>query len=165
MLVFEKTLVKNGVDWIKVMNVFCGMAKKINEKYICELFATEHDIILYCIDNTFTEIENCPCGLIYKVEEGDAGTNVFIMFIATQYRFRKVGYASIFMNEFIELMKTKYTNFSIVLDSVESAVSFYEHLGFQWTPKKYDEIFEIEENNMHEHIIMSYECRESSSTF
>lgn len=161
MLIVEKTLVEKGVDWVKVMGVFCGMAKKINEKYIYELFATEHEIILYSIDNTFTDIENCPCGLIYKVEEGESETIIYIMFIATQYRFRKVGYASIFINEFIELMKKQYKHISIVLDSLESAVSFYEHLGFQWTPKKYDEMFDIDETNMHEHSIMSYECRES----
>ena len=165
MLILEKTLVEKGVDWATVMSVFCGMAKKINEKYIYELFATDHEVILYSIDNTFTGIENCPCGLIYKLEEGDAGTNVYIMFIATQYRFRKVGYASIFINELIDLLKKKHRNLTIILDSVESAVTFYEHLGFQWTPKKYDEIFDIDETNMHEHIIMSYECRESASTF
>ena len=162
MLIVEKTLYEKGVDGEKVISLFCAMAKKINERYIYDLFATDHEVILYSIDNTLTDIENCPCGLIYKVEESDTGTNVYIMFIATQYRFRKVGYASIFIREFIELLKKKYKNLTIVLDSVESAVSFYEHLGFQWTPKKYDEIFDIDEMNMHEHIIMSYECREST---
>ena len=155
MLVLEEKLVENGVDWLRVMKIFCGMAKKLNENYIYDLFASEHEIILYSIDNTFVDIDNCPCGLIYKVEEGEE-TNVYIMFIATQYRFRKVGYASIFINEFIDLMKQKYKNVSIVLDSVETAVTFYEHLGFKGTPKKYDEIFGVDENNMHEHIIMSY---------
>lgn len=155
MLILEANLVEQGVDWSKVMSVFCGMAKKLNEAYIHELFATEHEIMLYSIDSDVFDIENCPCGLIYKVEKGEAETNIYIMFIATQYRFRKVGYASIFIKEFIALVKEKYNNVSIVLDSVESAVSFYEHLGFQWTPKKYDEIFGVNEYNMHEHIIMS----------
>jgi len=161
MLVFEKNLVENGVDWIKVMDVFCGMAKKLNENYIYELFATEHEIILFSIDNTFIEIENCPCGLIYKVEETENETNIYIMFIATQYRFRKVGYASIFMNEFIDFMKQTYKNVFIILDSVETAVSFYEHIGFRWTPNKYDKVFDVTENNIHEHIIMSYACHEA----
>lgn len=157
MLILEANLIENKVDWTRVMNIFCSMAKKINKNYIYELFASDHEIILYSID-TFVDIENCPCGLIYKVEEGDAGTSIYIMFIATQYRFRKVGYASIFINEFIELMKKKYTNVSIVLDSVETAVTFYEHIGFQWTPKKYDKVFGVNENNVHEHIIMCYEA-------
>jgi len=157
MLIFESILIENGVDWVKVMNIFCRMAKKLNESYIYDLFASEHEIILYSIDNDNVDIDNCPCGLIYKVEEGDE-TNVFIMFIATQYRFRKVGYASIFIKEFIDFIKQKYKNVSIILDSVESAVTFYEHIGFQWTPKKYDEFFEVDENNTHEHIIMSYKC-------
>jgi GNAT superfamily N-acetyltransferase len=155
MLIFETNLVENGVKWEKVMDVFCGMAKKLNEQYIYELFANEYEIVLYSID-TLVDIENCPCGLIYKIEESESGTNIYIMFIATQYRFRKVGYASIFIKEFVDFVKSKYTNVTIVLDSVESAVTFYEHIGFQWTfNEKYNEVFGVDENNMHEHIIMT----------
>uniref|UniRef100_A0A6C0HSU8 N-acetyltransferase domain-containing protein n=1 Tax=viral metagenome TaxID=1070528 RepID=A0A6C0HSU8_9ZZZZ len=154
MLIFEKNLVENGVKWEKVMDVICGMAKKLNEQYIYELFANNYEVILYSID-TFVDIDNCPCGLIYKIEESESGTNIYIMFIATQYRFRKVGYASIFIKEFIDFIKGKYTNVTIVLDSVESAVTFYEHNGFQWSfDEKYNEVFGVDENNMHEHIIM-----------
>lgn len=151
MLIFERNFVG---DWKKIIGIFCNMAKKLNEKYIYELFATDHEIIMYSLDDS-VDAENCPCGLIYKIEKIKGKTTIYIMFVATQYRFRKFGYASIFMNEFIDYLKSEYTNATIVLDSVESAVTFYERLGFQWTfDKKYDEIFDIDEDNMHEHIIM-----------
>jgi predicted GNAT family N-acyltransferase len=84
------------------------------------------------------------------------------MFIATKYKYRSAGYASIFIREFIDYIKTKYTgkfdNIAIILDSVQPAVTFYEHFGFKWTTteKKYDEVFHIDEKNANEHFIMVY---------
>jgi predicted GNAT family N-acyltransferase len=84
------------------------------------------------------------------------------MFIATKYKYRKTGYASLFINEFIDSIKAKYLgkfeNIYVILDSIETAVTYYEHFGFKWTTneRKYDSIFHIDETNVNEHFIMVY---------
>lgn len=162
MLIFESDISKNGIDSLKLFDTFCSMAKTINKYYIYELFASDNRIVLFTIDNSLIDIENCPCGLIYTVDKTKEETNIYIMFIATKYKYRKTGYASIFLNEFINYIKNKYSNKSgkvfIILDSVESAVTFYEHVGFTWTTteRKYDIVFRINETNVNEHFIMVY---------
>jgi predicted GNAT family N-acyltransferase len=130
---------------------------------IYSLFVGDNRIVLYSIDNSTNNIENCPCGLIYKVEKKEDELTVYILYIATHYKCRKTGYASIFINEFIDFIKKRYSrknkNISIVLDALETAVTFYEHFGFKWTTteKKYDEIFHVEETKHEiEHFIMVY---------
>lgn len=162
MLIFESDIYKNGIDCFKLFDVFCSMAKTINKHYIYELFATDNKIVLYSIDNSLVDIENCPCGLIYTVEKKEDEITIYIMFIATKYRYRKTGYASLFINEFIDFIKTKYSKkydkVFIILDSIETAVTFYEHFGFTWmsTERKYDAAFRINETNVNEHFIMVY---------
>ena len=161
MLIFEKDLPK-GHDPLKLYEIFCKMAKTINMFYIYQLFAADNKIVLYSIDNPLVDVKNCPCGLIYKIEKKEDELNIYILFIATEYRYRKTGYASLFINEFIDFIKekysSKYTNISIVLDSVEQAVTFYEHFGFIWTTteKKYDSLFNIDKKDLSEHFIMVY---------
>lgn len=161
MLIFEKDLPKK-IDCFKLFDIFCRMAKTINEYYIYELFAGDNKIVLYSIDNSTVDVENCPCGLIYTVEKKANELNIYIMFIATKYKYRSSGYASIFINEFIEYIKNRYVgkfeNIAIILDSVLPAVTFYEHFGFKWTTteKKYDEVFHITEENANEHFVMVY---------
>ena len=161
MLIFEEDLPKK-INCFKLFDIFCRMAKTINEYYIYELFAAANKIVLYSIENPLADIENCPCGLIYTVEKKENELNIYIMFIATKYKYRSAGYASIFIREFIDYIKTKYTgkfdNIAIILDSVQPAVTFYEHFGFKWTTteKKYDEVFHIDEKNANEHFIMVY---------
>jgi predicted GNAT family N-acyltransferase len=115
------------------------------------------------VDKSIIDVGNCPCGLIYKVEKNGDELTIYIMFIATQHKCRKTGYATIFINEFIDFIKKRYSrnykNISIVLDSLETAVTFYEHFGFKWitTENKYNEIFHIEETETDfEHFIMVY---------
>ena len=162
MLIFEKDTTKKGSDCFKLLDIFCDMTKEINPYYICQLFAADNQIILYSIEPNFTDIVNCPCGLIYKIEKKEDEINIYIMFIATKYKYRKTGYASLFIKEFVDFIKQKYmgktNNISIILDSIETAVTFYEHIGFKWTTTetKYNSVFEIDENNVNEHFIMVY---------
>ena len=163
MLVFETDVVAKGIDCFQLFDIFCTMGKRaINEYYIYELFAGDNKIVLYSIDNTNVDLENCPCGLIYKIEKKDGELNIYIMFISTIYKYRKTGYASLFINEFIDFIKKKYLgkfeNIYIILDSIETAVTYYEYFGFKWTTteKKYDNIFHIDETNVNEHFIMVY---------
>ena len=162
MLIFEIEIEKNGIDCFKLFDIFSNMAREINEYYIYHLFKENNKIVLYTIESSLVDIENCPCGLIYNVEKKKDEINIYIMYIATKYKYRKTGYASIFINEFIDFIKTKYMgkskNITIILDSIERAVTFYEHFGFKWTTteKKYNEVFHIDETNVNEHFIMVY---------
>lgn len=141
MLIFEDELIKQEVDWEELILYFCKLGKILNEYYIYELFECNNQVLLYSIDG---DTKNCPCGLIYNVEQTNDETIIYVLFIATHPKFRSFGYASIFMREFIDNMKEKYGNLTIILDSVETAVSFYEDFGFKWTPNKYEK-FGIDE--------------------
>ena len=58
--------------------------------------------------------------------------------ICTKPKFKKFGYASKLLDDFIQTIKNKHCadsafKIKIVLSSVESAVTFYESYGFKWT--------------------------------
>jgi len=167
MLIFEKDI-KVPLD--ELYYFMSDFSSKINDDYIYDLFCkAKNEIVLYSFDNNSEpDINNCPCGLIYHVDCIGDEMNINIMFIATKYKFRNLGYASIFIEEFINFIKTKYVTESnnsskynkinIVLDSIMEAVTFYEHIGFKWDrTDKYNEIFNITDNSDYEHFIMVYE--------
>jgi len=167
MLIFEKNIKASLEELYHFMSDF---SSKINDDYIYDLFCkAKNEIVLYSFDNNSEpDINNCPCGLIYHVDYIGDEMNINIMFIATKYKFRNLGYASIFIEEFINFIKNKYvteTNNSckynkinIVLDSIMEAVTFYEHIGFKWVrTDKYNEIFNITDNSDYEHFIMVYQ--------
>lgn len=164
MLIFEKDL-NNKYDWMKIYELLCNFSKKISKYYIYDLLANRSNkIILYSINNLDNfELENCPCGLIYNYKKvTDNEINVCIMMISTKYNCRKYGYASTFINEFITFIENKLKNFktiNILLDSLESAVTFYEHIGFKWIIPN-DEISDMlsikKETKLEEHFIMTY---------
>ena len=169
MLVFEKYLPKN-IDHLKLFDIFCRMAKTINVTYILKLFdSTNSKIVLYSIETAYQciDIENCPCGLIYQTETNETKNeiNIYITFIATKYKYRGCGYASLCINEFMDFIKNKYSgkyaNIVVVLDALITAVTFYESVGFKWTTteKKYNSIFNIDEKTENDHFIMVYEIK------
>ena len=55
--------------------------------------------------------------------------------ICTKHKFKKHGYASALLDDFIIYLNDKHKRnaYTIVLSSVESAVTFYESYGFKWT--------------------------------
>jgi ribosomal protein S18 acetylase RimI-like enzyme len=160
MLLFEKDFYKS-IDYNTLYEMFCNMASTLNSDYIYDILVdTDSHVILYSIDNTFVDIKNCPCAIIYQTKKENNELNVYIMLIATSYKFRKYGYASLLIKEFIEYIKTKYlekyTHIRILLDSIEESVSFYEHIGFEWTsdPKHQSE-FKYTQSEYYS-IIMTY---------
>jgi GNAT superfamily N-acetyltransferase len=168
MLLLEKDI---NVPLEELYDFMCSFSSKINDKYIYSLFCqTKNKIVLYSFDNSGSKIDikNCPCGLIYYIDYKNDEMNIYIMFIATKHKFRNLGYASIFIEEFINFIKeeyvikydnhTKYNKINIVLDSIIEAVTFYEHFGFKWVrTDRYNEIFDITEDCDYEHFIMVYE--------
>jgi len=170
MLIFEKNIKASLEELYHFMSDF---SSKINDDYIYDLFCkAKNQIVLYSFDNSEPDINNCPCGLIYHDDCIGDEMNIYIMFIATKYKFRQVGYASIFIEEFINFIKnkyvtesnntefdnTKYTKINIVLDSIMEAVTFYEYIGFKWVrTDKYNKIFNITDNSNYDHFIMVYQ--------
>lgn len=160
MLFFETDLPKD-LDYLQLWYIFCNMGKAISPYYIYDLFYDRKNrLVLYGIENSLTDVNNCPCGLIYRIEKAENELHVYIMYIATEYKCRKTGYASLLIHEFIHYIqdkyREKYNNLSIILDSIEPAVTFYEHFGFKWTTTdiQYNAMFHIEETNRDEHFVM-----------
>lgn len=160
MLIFEKDITISAIELCEFM---CGFSNKINKNYIYDLLSeAKNNIVFYSFDNSVLDINNCPCSLIYYEDYIVNELNIYIMFIATKYRFRKLGYSSSLIKEFINFINKQYSvshnKINIVLDSLMEAVSFYEHLGFKWViTNKYNEIFDIKEDSEYEHFIMIYE--------
>jgi len=112
-------------------------SNKISLAYIKNLLSdSNNQIMLYCFNEIF-DIGNCPSILIYNKDvQNNGDINYFILLICTKFKFRKLGYASLLLNGFIEfIIKNKNNEFktSIVLSSIEEAVTFYESYGFKWT--------------------------------
>jgi len=90
----------------------------------------------YCIDNNF-DIRNCPSCMIYS-KQNIKGTDeiiYYIFVISTQRRFRKLGYATMLLDGFVERIKNETINSNkkvkIVLSSLDEVVSYYQNYGFE----------------------------------
>jgi len=159
MLIFKKNIRRFTEE--QITSVLCQIGSKINDNYINNVVTNKKNrVVFYSIGDNPPNIYNCPCGLVYNVEKKKNDTNIYILFIATAYKLRKVGYASLFIKEFTSFIKEKYkneiNNVRIVLDSVIDAVTFYEHIGFKWvTTEQYNKRLEIDDDK--EHFIMVYE--------
>lgn len=164
MLVYEHELKEVKSD--DIISIVCGMATTLNNAYICDILSNKkNELVFYSFENssnTNVDILNCPCSLIYKTCRRDKTINIYILFIATAYKFRKLGYASIFMSEFIQSIRDKYQGLkkvNIILDSVIESVTFYEHIGFKWTTLKVNTYYKqlgLSKNDGNEHFIMVY---------
>lgn len=90
----------------------------------------------YCIDNYF-DIRNCPCCMIYSKQNIKGGEEIiyYIFVISTQRRFRKLGYATMLLDGFVERIKKETVNsdkkVKIVLSSLDDVVSYYQNYGFE----------------------------------
>jgi len=164
MLLFDQDIYNNkNINYYDIYVELCKMGKNINNEYIYEaLLDNKNKLILYTIDSDKAsfDIANCPCGLIYKVHKINQEIYIYILFIATGYKYRNMGYASLFMKEFISYIKEKYVDYkmSIILDSLIESVTFYEHLGFKWVydGHEYYEYLNISLDDDIEHFIMVY---------
>ena len=163
MLIFEKHLV--SFSQVNVLDVLIKMTRKINKDYICDLVIDENNnIVLYSFDNSYIDINNCPCALIYQLEIVNRTVNVYIMYIATKYLFRSHGYATMFIKEFLEFVNKKffdnYDYINIIVDSIMDSVTFYEHFGFKnVTTEQYNAKLNILEEDNSEHFVMIYQLK------
>jgi len=158
MLLFEKDFPAN-ICYDSIIADFCSMSGKVNHDYIEELFYSEdpNQVVLFNLESS-NEFITWPCGLIYKIVKMDGVINICILYVATKYKYRGMGYASLFLKEIINHFSDKYMGekVNIVLDGIYDSVTFYEHFGFKWEYglTKYDDIFSIDDKNRNEHFIM-----------
>lgn len=109
----------------------------ISLKYIKEILKDKKNRIAFrCMDTTF-DMKNCPCLFVYVFDKNTETKEItyYILLICTKQRFKKLGYASSLLSDFIHYVKGKNKDYSrkIILSSIESAVTFYEKYGFKWT--------------------------------
>lgn len=115
---------------------------KINLDYIYALLADDqNEVVFRCIDNTEFNIRNCPSAMVYRRYKRGGITTYYILMICTKHGFKKLGYASAMLDDFIgRIQKREATHpqsgsstQKIVLSSLPSAVSYYEKYGFSIT--------------------------------
>jgi GNAT superfamily N-acetyltransferase len=131
----------------------------INQNYIQNILLSEKThIIISCIDNVFS-IKNSTSMLIYHKTKSSNCVKYYILLLGTHERFRKFGYGTIVLDEFIEYVKktnpnknkktnpnkNKKTNPNknkkILLKSLESSMSFYFSYGFVQSELKPNKLF------------------------
>lgn len=127
----------------KIFELFYDYSHRvICPNYIFTLLADlKNKIVFRCIDTEFN-IENCPSILIYHKHYNKSSNELayYILMICTKPKFKKYGYASKMLDDFIQHIKRtheqsehKFKDIKVILSSVETAVTFYETYGFKWT--------------------------------
>jgi len=110
----------------------------INLDYIHNLLEDDKNMVAFrCIDNSAFNVRNCPSAMIYRkyVCREYHECTYYILMICTKQSFKKLGYASAMLDDFIAKIR-QYKNenpgytYKIVLSSLDGAVSYYEKYGF-----------------------------------
>lgn len=117
--------------------LFTYFAYPVSCKYIQSLLKYKSNkCALLQVSEPF-DIYNSVTGLIYachktfgpKCGQGSLNKTCYIMLICTHPDHHNRGYATQMLKTFIESMRGKVAN--IVLSSVDYAVSYYQHIGFE----------------------------------
>ena len=103
--------------------------------YINNLIEDNNVKFVYrCMDTSKFTISSCPSVMAYVSERKNNIMNYYILFICTKRSYQKLGYASALLNDFISEIKNRHKDqIKIILSSLESAVTYYEKIGFTWT--------------------------------
>jgi ribosomal protein S18 acetylase RimI-like enzyme len=118
---------------------------EISFDYIDALLKDERNKVAFrCIDNSEFNIRNCPSAMIYRKHKNKEKKEIvyYILMICTKQKFKKLGYASALLDDFIERVKKETANMhaeykvKIALSSLEPVVSYYEHYGFKLISNK-----------------------------
>jgi hypothetical protein len=117
---------------------------QISFDYIDHLLKDEKNKYAFrCIDNSEFNLRNCPSSMIYRrsVNNKKKEINYYVLMICTKQKFKKLGYASALLDDFIKRVKDetqKNTDYKIkiVVSSLDNVVSYYEHYGFKLVSNK-----------------------------
>lgn len=137
---------------------------EISFDYIDALLKDDRNKIAFrCIDNSEFNIRNCPSVMVYRkyVNKQKKEIIYYILMICTKQRFKKLGYASALLDDFIHYVIKETNHISndykvkIALSSLDNVVSYYEHYGFK-----------MKSNNIKDHpILMCYEKYEKDKDY
>ena len=123
----------------------------INLDYIHNLLEDDANHIAFrCMDTSTFNIRNCPSAMIYRRYRKNGVCIYYILMICTKPNFKKFGYASAMLDDFIGRIREyknigeEHLTYKIVLSSVNTAVSYYQKYGFT-----------ITNDNLHDHPILS----------
>jgi len=152
MIFFGKDIVNNIIDTTPIESI----VEKIDEfkrdvdmiftyfafstigiDYIQNLLKYQsNQVAFYCMDTEF-EIRSCPSCMIYSKQNKKNSDEIiyYIMIICTQQRFKKLGYATMLLDGFIERVREETQSSTkkvkIVLNSLDNVVSYYQKYGFE----------------------------------
>lgn len=126
----------------------------INLDYIHNLLEdTANQIVFRCIDTCDFNIRNCPSAMIYRKYKKGRVCIYYILMICTKQSFKKFGYASAMLDDFIKKIRQEKTEGivnKIVLSSLDTAVSYYQKYGFK-----------IKQETLNDHpVLLHYEIPE-----
>lgn len=136
----------------------------ISFDYIDSLLMNSNNKIAFrCMDTSEFNIRNCPSAMIYNKYKCSQKKTVvyYIYIICTKSNFKKLGYASALLDDFIQKIKheknIKYKDYcvKIILSSLENAISYYKHYGFR-----------LESTNIRDYpMLMLHEKYEEDKTY
>lgn len=110
---------------------------KVNLDYIYSVLEDKRNKIVFrCIDNCVFNIRNCPSAMIYRKHKKRDICIYYLLMICTKQNFKKFGYASAMLDDFIGRIRSTKTDgrcHKMVLSSLDTAVSYYEKYGFRKT--------------------------------
>jgi len=116
----------------------------ISLDYIDNLLNDKKNKIAFrCIDTSMFNLRNCPSAMVYRKYKSNTKKQIiyYILMICTKQSFKKLGYATSLLDDFIDKIKTETQNetdyeVKIVVSSLDSAISYYKHYGFSLTKDK-----------------------------
>jgi hypothetical protein len=126
---------------LDVKLLFAYLAKNtISLQYIQHLLSDNtNKIVFRCMDTTFS-ITSCPSAMIYRRNQTPTSIDYYILLICTKHKYKNMGYATLLLHDFIEhirkIHKNTHKQVKIILSSLETAVTYYEKVGFVWTRKE-----------------------------
>ena len=149
MIFFGKDIINNIVDTTPIENladkfdefkndvemIFTYFAfKSIDIAYIQNLLNYEtNQVAFYCMDHEF-DVRSCPSCMMYSKQVDHNTIIYYIMIICTQQRFKKLGYATMLLDGFMQRVREETKNtqkkVKIVLSSLDEVVSYYQKYGF-----------------------------------
>lgn len=119
--------------------------ERVNLDYITNLLGDPmNKVVFRCIDTDEFNIRNCPSAMVYRrcVYNSKRECVYYILLICTKSNFKKLGYASAMLDDFITRIRDRhsigYRN-RIIVSSMESAISYYEKYGFVMTTDTLDD--------------------------
>lgn len=146
MLYNFKYIVKhNKLDNAKlyIVNIIINnFASNINNNYIRNIVMTkDSEIIFYTTGGKF-KLDNIV-GIIIYIK---TNINIYLMLFAIHKKYKKYGYGTIMMNEFIESFKNTKLK-KIITHPIYNIDKFYECVGFKFIDKPflYKKLFKYEE--------------------